>query len=130
MVHFNFFIKKFDIYFFLVKAYIRKGAALQALREYSRAQHAYEDALAIDPTNSEAREGIRSCFRSSDEDPEKAREKALKDPEIQAILRDPAMRILLEQMSQDPNAAREHLKNPEIFSKLMKLRSAGIVQMA
>lgn len=100
------------------------------MREFSRAQRAYEDALTIDPSNDEAREGIRSCFRSSDEDPEKARERALQDPEIQGILRDPTMRLLLEQMSQDPHATREHLKNPEIFSKLMKLRSAGIVQMA
>ncbi|CAK5025063.1 unnamed protein product [Meloidogyne enterolobii] len=112
-----------------VKAYIRKGAALYAMREYSRAQKAYEDAMTIDPNNQEAIEGFTNCIRSNDEDPEKARERALQDPEVQEILRDPGMRMLLEQMSQDPNAAREHLKNPDIFSKLMKLRQAGIIQM-
>jgi stress-induced-phosphoprotein 1 len=112
-----------------VKAYIRKGAALQAMREFSRAQRAYEDALALDANNQEAREGLRCCIRSNDEDPEKAREKALQDPEVQEILRDPTMRMILEQMSNDPGAVREHLKNPEIFQKLMKLRDAGIVQM-
>lgn len=39
--------------------------------------------------------------------PEEARKKALNDPEIQAILNDPAMRLILEQMSQDPKSAQE-----------------------
>lgn len=112
-----------------VKAYIRKGAALTAMREYSRAQRAYEEALSLDSHNAEAMEGLKNCFTSNDEDPEKAREKALQDPEIQEILRDPGMRILLQQMSENPDAAREHLQNPEIYSKLMKLRAAGIVQI-
>lgn len=112
-----------------VKAHIRKGAALFAMREYSRAQKCYEEALLLDSNSQEAMEGLANCMRSNDEDPEKARERALQDPEVQEILRDPGMRLLLEQMSQDPNAAREHLQNPEIFSKLMKLRQAGIIQM-
>ncbi|KAI6189312.1 hypothetical protein M3Y99_01944400 [Aphelenchoides fujianensis] len=53
-------------------------------------------------------------------------EEAQKDPEIQDILRDPPMSLLLEQMSADPKAAREHLKNPDIMQKLMKLKAAGI----
>ncbi|VDM66765.1 unnamed protein product, partial [Strongylus vulgaris] len=109
--------------------YIRKGAVLSAMREWTKAKRAYEDALVIDPSNAEALEGLRTCFRDNDEDPEKARERALEDPEVQAILRDPGMRLLLEQMSQDPGAVREHLQNPEIAAKLLKLRDAGIIQM-
>uniref|UniRef100_A0A914DXS5 Stress-induced-phosphoprotein 1 n=1 Tax=Acrobeloides nanus TaxID=290746 RepID=A0A914DXS5_9BILA len=112
-----------------IKAYIRKGAALQAIREFTRAQRAYEEALAIDSNNQEARDGLMLCMSSNDENPEKARERALQDPEVQEILRDPSMRVMLEQMSQDPGAVREHLQNPEILRKLMKLRDAGIVQM-
>jgi len=112
-----------------IKGYIRKAACLLAMRDNARAQRAYEDALAIDPNNTEARDGLRNCIMSTDEDPEKARENALKDPEVQEILRDPAMRMLLEQMSNEPGAVREHLQNPEIMKKLMKLRAAGIVQM-
>jgi len=112
-----------------VKAYIRKGAALQAMREFTRAEKAFQEALQLDPNSSEARDGLRACLTQNDEDPEKARERAMQDPEVQEILRDPTMRMLLEQMSQDPNAAREHLKNPEIMQKLLKLRAAGIVQM-
>jgi len=112
-----------------VKAYLRKGAALQAMREFSRAQRAYEDVLMIDSANKEALDGLYACTRDSDENPEKAREQALQDPEVQEILRDPSMRLILEQMSQDPGAAREHIKNPDVFKKLLKLKDAGIIGM-
>jgi len=112
-----------------IKGYIRKGAALVAMKEFSRAQHAYEEALKLDSSNKEARDGLMASMRQNDEDPAKARERAMNDPEVQAILRDPAMRLVLEQMSSDPGAVKEHLRNPEIFEKLMKLRDAGIVQM-
>ncbi|TKR86655.1 hypothetical protein L596_011201 [Steinernema carpocapsae] len=112
-----------------IKAYIRKGAALIAMHEFGKAQKAYEDALLIDPNNNEAQAGLRQCYQNNDESPEKARERALQDPEIQEILRDPSMRMMLEQMSQDPGAVREHLQNPEVMTKLMKLRNAGIIQM-
>lgn len=70
-------------YIFLVKAHIRKGAALFAMREYSRAQKCYEEALLLDSNSQEAMEGLANCMRSNDEDPEKARERALQDPEVQ-----------------------------------------------
>jgi len=77
---------KSKIFFLLpVKAYIRKGAALFAMREYSRAQKSYEDALMLDPQSKEALEGLSNCMRSNDEDPEKARERALQDPEVQEV---------------------------------------------
>jgi stress-induced-phosphoprotein 1 len=90
-----------------IKGYTRKGAALVAMREFGKAQAAYEAALQIDPKNAEAREGLRSCMLNNDEKPEVARERAMNDPEVQAILRDPAMRMLLEQMSNDPGAVKE-----------------------
>ena len=36
---------------FSVKGYTRKGAALLGMREFGKAQRAYEDALAIEPNN-------------------------------------------------------------------------------
>lgn len=39
--------------------------------------------------------------------PEEIRKKAMEDPEIRQILSDPAMSMILEQMSQDPKAVRE-----------------------
>ncbi|KHN87650.1 Stress-induced-phosphoprotein 1 [Toxocara canis] len=112
-----------------IKGYIRKGAALIAMKEFGKAQTAFEMALALDSNNAEAKEGLMNAIRNNDESPEKARERALHDPEVQEILRDPGMRLLLEQMSNDPGAVREHLQNPDILKKLMKLREAGIIQM-
>lgn len=43
--------------------------------------------------------------------------------------RDPGMRLLLEQMSNDPGAVKEHLRNRDILQKLLKLQEAGIIQM-
>ena len=39
--------------------------------------------------------------------PEEVRKNAMSDPEVQAILRDPAMRMILEQMQSDPRALQE-----------------------
>lgn len=55
----------------------------------------------------EALDGIRAASAACDQDPSKAKERAINDPEIQAILADPAMRLILEQMTQDPKAVRE-----------------------
>ena len=58
-----------------------------AMKEFSKARSAFEAALAIDSTNVEAREGLMNAIRNDDEPPEKARERALQDPEVQEILR-------------------------------------------
>lgn len=53
----------------------------------------------------EALDGYRKCAMS--ESPEDIRQRAMNDPEVQAILGDPAMRLILEQMQKDPNALKE-----------------------
>lgn len=95
----------------------------------SQAQSAYEKALELDPNCQEAIDGYRACSIQSYSDPEETRKRAMNDPEVQKILGDPAMRMILEQMQSDPNAIQEHLKNPEIAAKFMKLREAGLVQV-
>ena len=50
---------------FTVKGHVRKGGALEALKEYSRAVDAYQKALEIDPNNTEASEGCRRCLHVS-----------------------------------------------------------------
>jgi stress-induced-phosphoprotein 1 len=51
------------------------------------------------------------------------------DPEVQEILGDPAMRLILEQMQTDPEAAQDHLKNPEIRTRIQKLIESGLIQV-
>jgi len=115
-----------------VKAYLRKAKAGQAMGNTSKAMSAYEKALEIDPNCSEALEGYKNCAISSNHnsDPEEVRRRAMNDPEVQKILNDPAMRMILEQMQNDPQAIQEHLKNPNIAEKFMKLREAGLISVA
>ncbi|VDN19113.1 unnamed protein product [Dibothriocephalus latus] len=108
-----------------VKGYLRKAACLVAMKDLNQARKAYRKALELEPTCEEARQGIIQCA-TSESDPEATRQRAMYDPEIKEILSDPAMRMILNQM-EDPDAMKEHLANPEIASKLMKLIDAGIV---
>ncbi|CAG2164925.1 unnamed protein product, partial [Oppiella nova] len=110
-----------------VKGYTRRGLALIAMKEFSKAQAAYEKALEIDKNNQEAIEGFKKCILSSSSNPDEVRKRAMADPEVQQILSDPAMRLILEQMQTDPKAVQEHLKNPEIQSKIYKLMESGLI---
>jgi len=110
-----------------VKGHLRRGKILHALGSYARALSAYERALTLDPTNSEALTGHQLALRSSASNPEEMRQKAMSDPEVQQILGDPAMRLILEQMQTDPRALQDHLKNPEIAGKIQKLLDSGLI---
>lgn len=58
----------------------------------------------------EAREGLRNVTKiNQDLTPEERRNMAMSDPEIQDILKDPAMRMILEQMQENPAAASEYV---------------------
>ncbi len=75
----------------------------------------------------EAIDGYRQCTVRANEDPEEVRKRAANDPEIQQILGDPGMRLILEQMQNEPQALRDHLRNPAIAQKIQKLIDAGII---
>lgn len=90
-----------------IKGWIRKGKILQGMQNQSQALAAYQKAMEIDSNNSEAIEGYRQCTMAIHSNPEEVRKKAMNDPEIQAILKDPAMRMILEQMQSDPKAVQE-----------------------
>jgi len=110
-----------------IKGWIRKGKILQGMQQHAKALPAYQKALDLDPSNAEAIEGYRSCSIAVNSDPEEVRKRAMADPEIQAILNDPAMRLILSQMQTDPKALNEHLKNPDVASKVHKLMEAGLI---
>jgi len=110
-----------------VKGYLRKAGAHLALKETSKAKDCYQKALELDPNCHEAQEGLRSSFRQAPTDADK--QQAMNDPEVQSILADPSMRLILQQMQENPTALSEHLKNPEIKAKLEKLLESGILQV-
>ena len=108
-----------------VKGYIRKGGCHLAKKEFGLARDTYEKALDIDPTSEDAKNGLRNV--SGQETPEERRKNAMKDPEVQKILSDPAMQMILQQMQNTPEALRDHLQNPEIASKISKLIESGVL---
>jgi tetratricopeptide (TPR) repeat protein len=110
-----------------IKGWIRKGKILQGMQQQGKALSAYQKALELDPSNAEALEGYRSCSVAVSSNPEEVRKRAMADPEVQSILRDPAMRLILEQMQNDPKALQDHLKNPDIAAKLQKLLESGLI---
>ncbi|KAK4876355.1 hypothetical protein RN001_012777 [Aquatica leii] len=113
-----------------IKGWIRKGCILQGMQQSNKAIVAFQKALEIDPNNAEALQGYRQCTLDNagiGGDPEKIRQRAMADPEVQAILRDPAMRMILEQMQNDPKAVQDHLRNPDIAAKIQKLLESGLI---
>lgn len=90
-----------------IKGWVRMGKILQGMQQQSKALNAYQKALELDPQNAEALEGYRACTMSVHSNPEEVWKKAMSDPEVQQILKDPAMRLILEQMQSDPKAVQE-----------------------
>lgn len=90
-----------------IKGWIRKGKILQGMQQASKALAAYQKALELDSSNAEALEGYRACTVAVHSNPQEVRQRAMSDPEVQEILRDPAMRMILEQMQSDPKAVQE-----------------------
>lgn len=90
-----------------IKGWIRKGKILQGMQQSSKALVAYQKAMELDPTNAEALEGYRQCTMAVHSNPQEVRQRAMSDPEVQEILKDPAMRLILEQMQSDPRALQE-----------------------
>lgn len=90
-----------------IKGWIRKGKILQGMQQPSKALSAYQKALELDASNAEALEGYRACSMAVHSNPAEVRQRAMADPEVQEILRDPAMRLILEQMQSDPKAVQE-----------------------
>jgi stress-induced-phosphoprotein 1 len=117
-----------------VKAYIRKGKVQQFLKQYHKALQTFEEGLKLDPKASELVEGrmqVLNLMRQENQtgvSEERAKE-AFKDPEIQAILRDPYVTNVLRQMQEDPNSAQAALADPDIREKIDKLVASGVLQM-
>ena len=116
-----------------IKGYTRKAFSHFCMKEYHKALAAYEQALKIDPNNADALNGINSVQAAitrenntsgnTEADNERLRH-AMADPEIQAIISDPVMRKVLEDMSQNPASSSKYLQDPVILSKIEKLIAA------
>ncbi|XP_063429921.1 stress-induced-phosphoprotein 1-like [Mytilus trossulus] len=112
-----------------IKGYLRKGSIFYAMKEPSKAAQSYLKALDLDPNCEEANQGYRDSRMAEGNDPEAVRKRAMADPEVTQILKDPAMQLILQQMEKDPKAVREHLQNPEVAAKIEKLMECGIIAL-
>lgn len=112
-----------------IKAYIRKGKIQHFLKQYHKALETYDKALEIEPSNMEVMEAKRAtmmAIHSGEADPERAKE-AMKDPEIQRILRDPTIAKVLQDMQESPQAGAAAMRDPDIRKKIEKLIAAGVL---
>lgn len=116
-----------------VRAYARKGQCHFAMKEYHKAIEAYDNGLKLDPNSEELKQGkakvLTAIATSGGQRDEERLRRAQEDPEIQAILSDPAMRQVLTDLGSDPEAARHHLTNPLIAERVNKLIAAGVLQV-
>jgi stress-induced-phosphoprotein 1 len=118
-----------------VKAYTRKGRIQHAMKDYHKALSTFQEALKIDPQNQDAldalattRAAISEANATGEVDPERQK-RAMEDPEIQAILKDPVMSRILNDMQTNPASAQGALKDPVVRAKLDKLIAAGIIRV-
>ncbi|QLQ78388.1 hypothetical protein HG537_0A06350 [Torulaspora globosa] len=123
-----------------IRAYIRKASAQIAVKEFAAAIETLNAARSKD---SEVNNGANAKeidqlfikansqrFQPSDanETPEQTYQRAMKDPEVAAIMQDPVMQSILQQAQQNPAALQEHMQNPEVFRKIQTLIAAGIIR--
>ncbi|KAI8223268.1 Heat shock protein sti1-like protein [Colletotrichum sp. SAR 10_86] len=123
-----------------IRAYIRKAQAFFGMREYSKCVDACTEAAKVDLEHhkgANAREieqqqqkAFNAMYSARENETEdQTRERLAKDPEIMSIMQDPIMQSILQQAQSDPAALTEHMKNPEIRSKIQKLVAAGVIRV-
>ena len=130
-----------------IRAYIRKASLLYAKRDFSGCLEVCDLAASLDTENKHTTEiqsqRTKATFeiyrqqqQQSQQESQTGNEEAAiadkisKDPELAAIIGDPAMRMILQQMQTDPAAVQEHMRNPSVAAKIRKLVSSGILRTA
>jgi len=114
-----------------MKAYIKKGNAHTLMKEYQKALKTYDQALLVDPDNKEIQVAIEQCMvaiQQGEVTPESVKRNIENDPDLQAILTDPMMQQVLNDLKNNPESLRTYLKDPKIRSNLDRLIAAGIIQ--
>jgi stress-induced-phosphoprotein 1 len=124
---------KFDKTF--VKAYIRKGKIQHFLKQYHKALDTYQKGLEFDKQNEELLDGLLQTKRAIQQEnmsgnvDQQRQAEAMKDPEIQAILRDPVINQVLQDMQNNPATAQNALRDKGVMEKINKLVAAGVLRI-
>jgi len=119
-----------------VKGYIRKSLVLFAMRDYTRALEAIQEAEEHDAdhkSRGEIMAQANKCEQAlysqrATETQEETMERAMRDPEVAGIMSDPVIQQILQQAQGNPGALQDHMKNPGVRTKIQKLINAGIIR--
>jgi len=119
-----------------VKAYIRKSNILFAMRDYTKAIQAIQEANDHDVDHQHTKEISQQEMKCQqalfsqrgEESQEETLQRAMRDPEVAEIMNDPVMQQILQQAQSDPGALQDHMKNPSVRQKIQKLVNAGIIR--
>ncbi|KAG0276742.1 Hsp90 cochaperone [Linnemannia exigua] len=123
-----------------VKGYIRKAAIQFLKKEYTECLETCQQAKDADVEKKNTAEidgQINKVYTEMNRGPQRRDgeteaetiARAQQDPEVQRIMSDPAMRSILQQMQEDPQAAQDHMKNPMVAANIRKLVAAGIIRV-
>ncbi|KAH6900418.1 heat shock protein STI1 [Thelonectria olida] len=123
-----------------IRAYIRKAQAYFGMRKYSECVDACDEAHVVDQehhNNANTREiesqqskALSAMYSARDNETEdQTRDRLMKDPEIMSIMQDPVMQSILQQAQSNPAALQEHMRNPQVRSKVQKLIAAGVIRV-
>jgi len=119
-----------------VKPYLRKAKVEQALQKYHRAVKTLKIAANMCPDSGDQEPIKRAILElnmaiqraNMEKDPQRQK-RALEDPEIQQILKDPVISGLLKRAETDPTALRQGMqKDKHIADSIEMLAAAGILQ--
>jgi len=119
-----------------VKGYIRKSTVLSAMRDYTKALEAIQEAEEHDQEHkhkTEIQQQVYKCQQAlfsqrQGESEEETLQRAMRDPEIAGIMNDPIMQQILQQAQGNPGALQDHMKNPVVRGKIQKLINAGVIR--
>jgi len=117
------------------KAYWRKAKVQHFLKQYHKAIETFKKGLELCPEAEELKTGLRETQvavqmsnYSEEADPDLQR-RAMEDPDVQRILRDPSMQAVLQGMQNDPQSAMKAMQDPVVRANIETLVNAGVIQM-
>eukprot|EP01063_Lacrimia_lanifica_P031817 TRINITY_DN5323_c0_g1_i1.p1 TRINITY_DN5323_c0_g1~~TRINITY_DN5323_c0_g1_i1.p1 ORF type:complete len:550 (+),score=319.69 TRINITY_DN5323_c0_g1_i1:53-1702(+) len=119
------------------KAVIRLAQIYFFRKEYHKAMVEYQKGLEMCPESQECKDGLNRTMMkiqtesgAGGEDDGMRQQRAMADPEIQAILSDTYMQQVLREISENPKNFAHYSKSPDVMAKINKLIAAGIIKTA
>uniref|UniRef100_A0A6B2L0G5 STI1 domain-containing protein n=1 Tax=Arcella intermedia TaxID=1963864 RepID=A0A6B2L0G5_9EUKA len=114
------------------KAHLKKGSIYHTTKQYQKALETYQQGLEIEPENEPLKEAIQQTLMtvsqgsSGGSNAEDVRKNIEKDPELQAILRDPMTQQVLNAI-RNGQPFEHFLQDKKVEANIEKLIMAGVI---